>query len=217
MPSKSFGFRTLEISLATAFRIPLDELPRFRARIKQLQRLGFPAGVNIGRGVKMPYSTEHLTKLGLAFSLLESGLTAKIATDLVEQRWDRWRSGFWAVCQADPEDSAVFALIRFHGLTTVSGAAAEVTIEDGNSLLNQQAAVSNGHCPTAHTILNMTALLERLFAQAHASSPIESDQMRYEVRTWLKKPPAYDFLSDGDWFRRGHFNSKGLGFFDGND
>lgn len=81
------SYRQLEAALAAHFSISPDGLPRFRSRIKQLQRLEFPGGVNVGRGVKMVYGAEHLFKLVIAFELIGLGIPADRATTVVTTHW----------------------------------------------------------------------------------------------------------------------------------
>lgn len=47
----------------------------FRARIQNMQRLGFPSGVNTGKGRPARYTWRELFLLGLAFEYLELGST----------------------------------------------------------------------------------------------------------------------------------------------
>jgi hypothetical protein len=81
-------YRQLEATLRGHFRISPDRASTFTSRIKQLQRLNFPSGVNIGRGVKMTYTGEHLFKLITAFELIGLGLPAQAVAGLVEKHWE---------------------------------------------------------------------------------------------------------------------------------
>lgn len=82
-------YRQLETTLAAHLQINPDRISTFRSRIKQLQRLEFPGGVNIGRGAKMAYTGEHLFKLVTAFELIGIGLSAQFVTELVELHWKK--------------------------------------------------------------------------------------------------------------------------------
>lgn len=87
-------YKQLEKALISYFKIKPDREGTFRSRIKQLQRLEFPSGVNVGRGTKMTYTGEHLFKLTVAFELLSSGLPALAATQLVELHWPAFQGAF---------------------------------------------------------------------------------------------------------------------------
>src|SRR5690606_36146481 len=87
-------YAQLEQTLSAHLRIQPDKLPTFRARIKQLQRLEFPPGINVGRGVRMEYTAEHLLKLATVFELLDFGYPAQAACHLVEAHWPLWSAGY---------------------------------------------------------------------------------------------------------------------------
>lgn len=93
----SLSFGRLESVLANHFRIDPDRAGTFRARIKQLQRLNFPSGVNVGRGVKFEYGLEHTLKLIVALEFMSAGLPAKFVSDIVENDWTRFLLAFQLV------------------------------------------------------------------------------------------------------------------------
>lgn len=84
----------LETVLANHLRVHPDKLPTLRSRIKQLQRLQFPPGVNVGRGAKMDYSGEHLFMLVTAFELIGAGHPAQAACNLVSKHWPDFAAGY---------------------------------------------------------------------------------------------------------------------------
>jgi len=88
------SYKQLEKTLLAHFRISPDKEPTFRSRIKQLQRLNFPAGVNVGRGAKMIYGAEHLLMLVSAFELIGTGIPAQLACNLVTTHWATLAGGY---------------------------------------------------------------------------------------------------------------------------
>lgn len=210
MTRVKFSFGALEQSLAVGFRIPPDDFPKFRARIKQLQRLGFPDGVNIGRGAKMPYSTEHLLKLGTAFALLDTGLTAKLVTERVEGDWEKLAAGYWAARGTPRHSSDVFALFHSNALGS-SREPDAVTIDDEFSKLNFEGAVENGLAPTCYIVLNITRLMRRLLSSADKAAQLANDFMELEIMGWRKKAPDFHPIGPGpDWYRIGQFDEDGV-------
>lgn len=87
-------YRQVEAALAGHFRVHPDRLSTFRSRIKQLQRLQFPPGVNVGRGARAEYNAESLFQLVLAFELISCGQPALTACKLVERHWQQFAAGF---------------------------------------------------------------------------------------------------------------------------
>lgn len=117
------SYGQLEATLAGHFRIHPDRIGTFRSRIKQLQRLQFPPGVNIGRGARMLYSGEHLFQLVMAFELIGFGLPAMSACSLVERHWEQFSAGYalsalqgrrWGRKEKDPHIVAVLWIEALH-------------------------------------------------------------------------------------------------------
>lgn len=63
--------------------IAADRQGAFKARLKHLQRLGFPAGVNTGKGRRAVYDWLQIIELNLAFELIGFGLPPELAVDIV--------------------------------------------------------------------------------------------------------------------------------------
>lgn len=84
----------LEMVLSLHLQIHPDKVPTFRSRLKQLQRLEFPPGVNVGRGSKMTYTAEHLFMLVTVFEILGFGLPAQTACKLVTLHWEHFSAGY---------------------------------------------------------------------------------------------------------------------------
>lgn len=57
------------------------------ARFKYMQRMGFPEGVNTGRGTRSVYDLEKVLKVLVAFELLETGATPTRVVRMVRTGW----------------------------------------------------------------------------------------------------------------------------------
>lgn len=88
------SYGQLETTLAQHLRIQPDRIPTLKSRIKQLQRLEFPPGVNVGRGSKMSYTGEHLFQMVTVFELLGFGIPAKSACEITMRHWNVFAGGF---------------------------------------------------------------------------------------------------------------------------
>jgi|GEM_PF-2678612 hypothetical protein len=88
------SYGQLETTLAQYLRIQPDRIPTLKSRIKQLQRLEFPPGVNVGRGSKMSYTGEHLFQMVTVFELLGFGVPAKTACQIIKRHWGVFAGGF---------------------------------------------------------------------------------------------------------------------------
>lgn len=80
-----FNFGQVERALALTYNIPDDKRSAFASRLKHLQKLGFPPGINTGRGVAATYNAAHLYLLGLALELSQLGLNPERATRVIAE------------------------------------------------------------------------------------------------------------------------------------
>jgi hypothetical protein len=76
----------LEELLAELHGVPPVRAPALRARIKHLRRLGFPAGLNKGRGNAATYTIGNVLRLLVVFELLQLGITPERAIRLLRGR-----------------------------------------------------------------------------------------------------------------------------------
>ncbi|WP_417594015.1 hypothetical protein [Parasphingorhabdus sp.] len=70
-----FTYKEIHDILSHKHNIASASLTAFRGRIKHMQRLGFPSGVNTGKGRPACYTWRELLLIGLAFEYLEIGST----------------------------------------------------------------------------------------------------------------------------------------------
>lgn len=83
-----FSFAQVEHTLALTHQIRHESRSAFAHRLKHLQRLGFPAGINTGRGRAATYSVGHLFQWALALELFQFGLTPERAVNVLQQNMD---------------------------------------------------------------------------------------------------------------------------------
>lgn len=199
----------MEYALARYFDVTPEASSRFRARIKQLQRLEFPSGVNVGRGAKMPYGAEHLVKLVLAFELIDCGMTAKPASELIERHWREFQIGLGTASLADPTASNIFASIQLNALEDTAGSSSVVSIDDENSRRNLEQLTPWG--TVAHISMNLSAMVQRLLERTAASRNLPSFALDIDLHEWGKNPPKADWLGEDSWFRLGGYDRNGVG------
>ena len=105
------SYRQLEACLQDFLSVHPDSVPTLRARIKQLQRMGFPEGVNSGRGIKVTYSGEQVFQLATAFELISSGLSAEQAKKVVMGFWHKLKVGYALSSQYHLSQIKIFAVL----------------------------------------------------------------------------------------------------------
>lgn len=70
--------------LASANHVPDEAIPAFRARLRHLQRQGFPQGINTGRGKPAKYSPKQVFELAFAVELAQFGIGPERIVGIVE-------------------------------------------------------------------------------------------------------------------------------------
>lgn len=110
------SFAQLKTTLASHLKVDELKLDKFQMRLKQLQRLGWPRGVNNGRKTRVSYTAQQLLELAFIFELIELGLSPERATGLIEFWWDSLRDAFLRA--RDEPFPVVLAFLRgdFSGL-----------------------------------------------------------------------------------------------------
>ena len=80
------GYGELDAVVRVMHRVAPDNAALV-ARFKYMQRMGFPEGVNPGRGVRSVFGLEEVLKVLLAFELLETGATPTRVVRMVRTGW----------------------------------------------------------------------------------------------------------------------------------
>jgi hypothetical protein len=94
-------YKDIEAVLAHLVGVYPDKRPRFQARLRQLQRMEFPKGINAGRSGRAHYSGDHLVQIAIAVELLQVGMTPERVIKTVELWWDKIRKG-WLLAEKCP-------------------------------------------------------------------------------------------------------------------
>lgn len=89
----SLSYAQVVALLADRHDVDDSSMVAFRGRLQHFQRLGFPAGINTGRGRSAAYSFGQLVQLSLAVELIQLGLTPEKAVSVL-------RSNQFAVFQS---------------------------------------------------------------------------------------------------------------------
>jgi hypothetical protein len=188
----------VETTLAAHLQIQPDRMGTFRSRIKQLQRLQFPPGVNVGRGSKMGYSGEHLFMLVTAFELIGIGLPAQTACHLVTRHWPHFAGGYaLAALQArhttkDKEDQ-VLALLWIKSMHEIQFGRPGVSEPSRIEIRDETAARSElrpykFNRSFSRIVLSLGALLKDVLTCAYErAGALPSGEFDHEFHGWLPK------------------------------
>jgi hypothetical protein len=200
-------YRQLEITLSAALRIKPDRVGTFRSRIKQLQRLEFPSGVNVGRGTKMAYSAEHLFKLGFAFELIGAGLPAMLAARIVEKNWHK----FGASVATDMRNRMRFffstsmyvrLIIRtLDDLQFDIGASSDVAVfVEDHAALSEVLRRNSSRVSNSYLVVCVTDFTDRILKRASEVGGVPDALYSREILGWLVPTAGTEWLRlEGDY------------------
>lgn len=198
----------LEATLAAYLRIHPDRLGTFRSRIKQLQRLQFPPGVNIGRGGKMAYSLAHLFQMVTAFELLGFAIPAQTACTLAVEHWDTIAGGFALAALnersfKDPKPENIFAVMAVRNMNEMQisryidqRSSVRVCDESG---LRSEIDVNSFNLDYCKLVISLSAILNKVLSIASESAGIKKANVFSEsFHDWLPKDDhlSYRFLKE---------------------
>ena len=192
------SYGQLEATLAQHLRVQPDRIPTFKSRIKQLQRLEFPPGVNVGRGSKMSYTGEHLFQMVTVFELLGFGIPAKTACEITKRHWDAFAGGFALSILQDRRPTehenvedvyAVLHIRALHDIQFTSFAtkveASDLKVRDLSSLQSEFRDYSFVSDYT-RWVMSISAIQRRVMGIARDAAGVESSNLfDEEFHSWL--------------------------------
>lgn len=186
-------YAALEEALAHHLRVAPENRPKFRNRIKQLQRAGWPRGSNNEHRARVSYTAQQLLELAFVFELIELGLPPERAIRLVEFWWNWLRRAFLRARRPDtPDTEIVFAFLQgnFSGLLAdqdseswSEDATATIGIDQGESpdKLRQTLKILTR---ARGSFFNVTAVLRGLTEGLNRAG-VESAFVWAETEAWL--------------------------------
>lgn len=89
----AYSFSDVVNALAVIHVIGEEKRSAFASRIQHMQKLGFPDGINTGRGRAAKYQAHHAFKIGVALQLSEIGLNPERAIATVNLSRDNLARG----------------------------------------------------------------------------------------------------------------------------
>lgn len=118
----SLSFSQVSFVLAFAAGIPSEKVETFQSRLKQWQKMGFPVGVNVGRGVKAKYGRTQLYQLAVMLRLMKLGLTPERAIEVVQEGWVKFDLAIRhsTAAMAGDQSLLIYALIRIDALSDLT-------------------------------------------------------------------------------------------------
>ena len=127
-------FAQMETALASNLGVTDENRDKLRARLKQLQRSGWPSGVNTG-GKRLKYEARQLLELAFVLELLECGVSPDRAVRLIEGWWVSVRKAF-LIARSNSDEQIILGFFQTHftGLSLRNGEA-DIGEPDGGAVI----------------------------------------------------------------------------------
>jgi hypothetical protein len=181
MEGPRFPFAKLELALMQLNGFPEEWRPKVTARLRQFHKLGFPkSGQKPAGGKRAAYRIEDLCQVGLAFELIQCGVTTVRAVQLVSYFWEGWLSeAFFDAYRArfkhgDLGDYASDPIYLYLDPTDLDGFQKADDLEDVLAIMRQRAV--SGALP------NIPFASYKRSVLFSAAGPFNEDQQRTPVR-----------------------------------
>lgn len=102
-------FGQVEAIASSRHYVAHEKVKTFRARLQQLQRIGVPEGVNVGKGGRARYGTTQLSQIMIALDLLDVGMPPERVAALVIGQWNELRQALSYVLRN--KDERVYLMV----------------------------------------------------------------------------------------------------------
>jgi hypothetical protein len=116
------SFGQLEACLAHIQQVADEKRYTFQSRLKQWQKMGFPAGTKVGKGVKVKYTFQHLCQIVVMMQMMRLGLTPERSIHMVNSGWPRFREGMLQGIDnlAKVQPQIVYAFVHVNALAELN-------------------------------------------------------------------------------------------------
>jgi hypothetical protein len=110
----SFSSRDVDEFLLQFHEVPDGEREGYLLRLRNITRLGFPAGVSGGKGHPARYAADHFFQLVAATELYRCHILPKPAVDMVQMSWPDMRASILSVWRRRDaaQDGIVLDILR---------------------------------------------------------------------------------------------------------
>lgn len=142
-----FSFKEIVVAMGTQHLISLNKISALESRIKDFQRREFPPGLNTGKGRAARYEVHHLILLGIAFQLLEMGMSPDRICGLLRSTGDTLVEQVKSMCSG--------GLFRHRKTLIYFDPAALASLRDADS-------EGNGDGFSVGTVAEVTQLLSKV-------------------------------------------------------
>ncbi len=190
-----FTYKEIQTILSRKHNIADRNEMAFRGRIQHMQRLGFPSGVNTGKGRPVSYTWRELLLLALVFEYLEIGSTPDRAIAEIVKIEDMILSGIAKVILADHDDadsptSNHFLFVELSALLTLKAEedwhqqCRFLSFQDIQEILSPD---GNDAFRSPYAIIDLRQFLGGVFMSVLDVCGLNNQIMARDVRLWASR------------------------------
>ena len=189
--------RAIVASVGATLRPHPSAAAKLETRLKLLNRLGFPHGVNAGRGFRGGYTLDQLWQVVLAFRVLKFAVPLSRTIEIVNESWDiayaaianslpgrrlAEHSFYWLI---DPPGLSDLDLEPSPGTSGWTRPIETIALEDGQTV-HDVAVLRN---LADYGVINASAVVDDvLTALADPALEIDQDELRAMLVDWAMNP-----------------------------
>lgn len=152
----ALAYGEVELILSQMNEVQPRQLGAFRSRLRHLQKLGFPPGINTGKGRPAVYGAGQIMLLALALELIQLGVTPDRAAGLLRDKRDSV-AGATALAMRRIGKEAVFLVVDPVVLGSGEMIFGHFTLTKLHSLLDK---IQTSPRLTRLALINVTAILK---------------------------------------------------------
>lgn len=196
-----FSYAQIDEALATAHGIPDHKRSAFLARIKHLQKLGFPPGVNTGRGRAAVYGIGQAFLLALGLELIQLGTNPERAINSIHRCIADVCHGVLIWADEAPKDSNQIFYVLAPAAISESFAAQHDLMLRPMDLVNVQTFIetADGLYPRL-SLINLGLLLTGLHRRLAPDN--ETSQFKTALKSWAGETLENPEKTMGNWAGR---------------
>lgn len=188
----TFSFAQVSAALAEIHSIAPARVSAFRARLKHYQKMGFPSGINTGRGRAASYNIGHALQLAVVLETNQMGLLPERASKIVEWNLDRVKTALglilFGMLEKQPSDSLpMFLSFDPNGLDDLQLPEidrADETFNYGGIGVFLERVKNWAEQVPRYAVINLTVMTNKFLPALASSSGVPISDLKQAAYTW---------------------------------
>ncbi|MEP2988257.1 MAG: hypothetical protein ABJN65_06150 [Parasphingorhabdus sp.] len=196
-PTSNISYQYSEIFniLSKKHRISGKKTVSFRGRLQHFQRLGFPLGINTGKGKRVKYTWRELFLMGLALEYVEIGSTPeRIVQEILKFEDILLESLAKVASPQNSETEGCFLLTELSGLLALKEEnqwGEEMVLLNQSEIINVFSADGDDRYRSPYAIIDLRQFVASILLAVFETIDTPKDQLLEDLNLWaLKSKPS---------------------------